>query len=173
MEFDDIVKIVDQVKGLEDRIAVVEAEREKYQGLADNRLNCIALYRDLIGKHEARIGVLADKLNLAEAERDAARAEAARALEALQSLRIPLARLGDFMYSPVRDASQELLAIVNSVLANTYTQPALDWLAQQRREAAAEENDRWADDWWGRKGDCTASDFTARAAAIRAGEVGG
>jgi hypothetical protein len=47
-------------------------------------------------------------------------------------------------------------------------QRALDWLAQQRREAAAEENDRWADDWWGRNGDVTASDFTARAAALRA-----
>jgi hypothetical protein len=41
-------------------------------------------------------------------------------------------------------------------------------------EAAAEENDRWADEWWelSRPSSLTASDFTARAAALRAGEVG-
>lgn len=34
MEFDDIVKIVDQVKGLEARLALAEAERDKWQAAA-------------------------------------------------------------------------------------------------------------------------------------------
>lgn len=115
------------------------------------------------------------RLAAVEAERDAARAGEARAVEALQNLRIPLAQLGDFMYSPVRDASQELLAIVNSVLANTYTQPALDWLDQQRAEAVAAWIEKEATkcrqqngEYYDRGVDC----MLREAAALRAGEVG-
>ena len=115
------------------------------------------------------------RLAAVEAERDTAQAGEARVVEALQNLRIPLAQLGDFMYSPVRDASQELLAIVNSVLANTFTQPALDWLAQQRRAAVAAWIEKEATkcrqqngEYYDRGVDC----MLREAAALRAGEVG-
>ena len=121
------------------------------------------------------------RLAAVEAERDTAQAGEARVVEALQNLRIPLAQLGDFMYSPVRDASQELLAIVNSVLANTYTQPALDWLAQQRAEAVAawiekqvaENLECYGTHYYERTTDDLMREAAAfRAAALRAGEVG-
>ena len=140
MDFDDIVKIVDRVKGLEARLATVEAEREKYQGLADNRLNCMALYRNLIGKHEARIGVLADKLNLAEAERDAAQAGEARAVEVIQKLlksAVPNRRDHPTMWDAWAFAERFLKE----------ESRALDWLAQQRAEAAAESEDAKRNLW--------------------------
>ncbi len=128
-----------------------------------------------------RTGVPFWQSTAVQAERDAARAGEARAVEALQNLRIPLAQLGDFMYSPVRDASQELLAIVDLVLANTYTQLALDWLAQQRAEAVAawiekqvaENLERYGTHYYERTTDDLMREAAAfRAAALRAGEVG-
>lgn len=98
-------------------------------------------------------------------QRDAAQAGEARAVEVIQKLlksAVPNRRDHPTMWDAWAFAERFLKE----------DSPALGWLAQQRAEAAAEENDRWADDWWAWDGDCTASDFTARAAALRAGEVG-
>ena len=200
MDFDDIVKIVDQVKVLEARLAVAEAEREKYQGLADNRLNCMALYRNLIGKHEARIGVLADKLNLAEAERDAAQAGEARAVEEARKARAWEARTARLykraikalrymqQYQEEKGAGTALSILVamediDDVLQladnelGRHVDESLDWLAQQRAEAVAEELEEFANEAGGIEEfrACNISDLRsalrARATALRAGEA--
>ena len=110
---------------------------------------------------EQKFERLRERLALVEAERDAARAEvedrkaeAARAQEALRYVMNGL---------PANDAVWAAYGNADSARA---------WLAQQRREAAADENDRWANGWWDMKEDMTASVFYARAAALRAVEVG-
>jgi chromosome segregation ATPase len=70
-----------------------------------------------------------------EAERDAARAGEARAVEAIKGL---LNQLHEFDFEI--DGSVEFFDSVQQCRdATDNTQPALDWLAQQRREAAARE----------------------------------
>ena len=118
----------------------------------------------LLDSTEQECKRLRTRLAAVEAERDAARVGEARAVEVIQKLlksAVPNRRDHPTMWDAWEYATKFLKG----------EQPALTWLAQQRREAAAEESERWADDYWVRKGDCTASDFTARAAALRAGEV--
>ena len=110
-----------------------------------------------------------------ESERDAAQAGEARAVEALTHGRSLAQKVVGETWDLVgsfTDKEQALFDWVEDLDWPRYPTPALDWLAEQRREAAAEENDRWADGWWDMKEDMTPSDFYARAAALRAGEVG-
>ena len=180
MDFDDIVKIVDQVKVLEARLAAVEAERDAALAKRDAaRAEVAHMKREqqamiMQHRHDIRdLGQLLQdercKVATVEAAWYTSQAGEARAVEACQ--RIEEALQGtDFadhgLDSPVWNA----LELVRDVTAD---KPALAWLAQQRREAAATELERVA-------GEC--HDFWSlfalrdwlrtRAAALRAGEVG-
>ena len=79
-----------------------------------------------------------------EAERDAARAGEARAVEAIKGL---LNQLHEFDFEI--DGSVEFFDSVQQCRdATDNTQPALDWLAQQRREAAARELEQLMESEW-------------------------
>lgn len=79
-------------------------------------------------------------------ERDAARAEAARAVEALRKLSEQVAisakdsfgTCEEWLDSYRLEAPDECAAYEEAVAVLSSSDPALDWLAQQRREAAAE-----------------------------------
>ena len=127
------------------------------------------------GHKNALIG---SKLERAEADLELARAGEARAVEALRSLRLPLAQLGDFMYDAVRECSQDLLRMVNEALGDIEQNPDLDWLAQREREAAAEvweEVGAGFGHWLGLDGKCDKNECFRckcddRAASLRAGK---
>ncbi len=98
-----------------------------------------------------------------EAERDAAKAGEARAVEALKGL---LNELHEFDFEI--DGSVEFFDSVQQCRdATDNTQPALAWLAQQRREAVVAELRDWAEQWWESHSDFSAGDFNARIAALR------
>ena len=167
-----------KIEELKASLAAVEAEREAARAEAariETQLQAMLIQH----RHDIRdLGQLLQdercKVAVVKAGYHAARAREARAVEALRKLANEAAALRIEEYSIrelVGNTNWSCLRLRIHEARALDAQPALDWLAQQRREAAAEENDRWADDWWGRKGDCTASDFTARATALRAGEV--
>jgi hypothetical protein len=96
--------------------------------------------RRCFNEHRARIAEL-------EAERDAAKAEAARAVEALERIRQDLELIAAGKEEEVRNdfSSGEshgwgmAYLHVCRIIGNAATQPALAWLAQREREAAARE----------------------------------
>lgn len=100
------------------------------------------------------VDYLALRLAAVEQERDAARAEAARAVEALKAIR---SHLGTKAKQHENEVSNDFSAgeshgwrmaywQVLEMSKKVNTQPALDWLAQQRREAAAEALEQLAND---------------------------
>jgi hypothetical protein len=111
-----------------------------------------------------------------EAERDAARAGEARAVEALKAAYGAAEEWHGSVEWEGREHTQAVIDACNAVLARA--QPPLAWLAQQRAEAAAEALEAFADDAGGIEElrACNISDLRsrlrARAAALRAGEVG-
>lgn len=104
-------------------------------------------------------------------ELETAQAEAARAVEALRRCHEGAAR----QLAEPRDNDNDqyaLTAIATDCEAVLATQgSALYWLTQQRREAAAEVLDRLSGEWWAFNDEYIASELSARAAALRAGEV--
>ena len=162
----------------EARLAVVEAERDRWKA-ATKRLEDAVLKAgcavDSFAFHEDCI--VTPNVRELRAERHAAQAGEARAVEALVKLSNEAGSLyfeeakirrivGNTNWSVLQLRVDEARAILDASC------PALAWLSQQRREAAAEENNRWANGWWDMKEDMTASVFYARAAALRAGDVG-
>ena len=156
----------------------IDASPHEWPTLEKVPLLCNALLDSVV-----MVDYFMKRLAAVEAERDAAQAGEARALEALdvfaRAYRVSMLPFapgideadGAHHWMPHGWPSVADFKLANSVLSDS---SALSWLAQQRREAAAEENDRWANEWWEfpRPDSLTASDFTTRAAALRAGEVG-
>lgn len=89
-------------------------------------------------KSNERLNDLRTRLSAVEAERDAARAGEARAVEALRRIHEGATRQLAEPRSVLDDDQYALTAIATECEAVTAGQiPALDWLAQQRAEAAA------------------------------------
>lgn len=124
---------------------------------------------------------LRSRLAAVEAERDAARAGEERAVEALWKYRSAQRRMLDKWADGDNAVKTELWRslhdcekLADAVLCQA--QPALDWLAQQRAEAAAEALEKLATDLrqdpWGttlHDVDSLRSILRTRAAALRAG----
>jgi hypothetical protein len=109
-----------------------------------------------------------------EAERDAAKAGAAWAVEALKQVREELETIAAGKEEEVRNdfSSGEshgwgmAYLHVCRIIGNAATQPALDWLAQREREAVVAELRDWAERWWESHSDFSAGDFNQRIAAL-------
>ena len=124
----------------EDMVNTLRQERAGYQ----NRVEQLEAERDL--ERAALAGAMATAKSLAE-ERDKAversnffEAGEARAVEALWSVR---GTIDDVMNHCGPQIQEDLRNAMDAIEGATYAegrQPALDWLAQQRREAAAEES---------------------------------
>jgi hypothetical protein len=111
-----------------------------------------------------------------EAERDAAKAGEARAVEALRTIR------GEDIQPDADGLIEDLTCCYcdgNSAEgcdedcprfiayeALDGSQPALDWLAQREREAVVAELRDWAERWWESHSDFSAGDFNQRIAAL-------
>ena len=103
-------------------------DRERLAHLAKTLAEEALSHRDQLDALRARIAEL-------EAERDAAKAGEARAVEAIKGL---LNELHEFDFEI--DGSVEFFDSVQQCRdATDNTQPAIDWLAQREREAAARE----------------------------------
>jgi predicted HicB family RNase H-like nuclease len=107
-----------------------------------------------------------------EAERDAAKAGEARAVEALRKLNISArlaANYADDLKDP-DDAWTEIAVLIGEVRGIREVldsaQPALAWLAQREREAVVAELRDWAERWWESYSDFSAGDFNQRIAAV-------
>lgn len=174
MNFDDIVKIVDQVKGLEDRLAVAEAER-------DNALRYTEL---LIAERDASNKLADECSNEAQCAQQSmltAQAGKARAVEALKRIAEPpgCGCTPICQCRTLESRSVELEARMDiATEALEACQPALNWLAQQLAEAAVEALEKLATDlrqdpWGGTLHDVDSlrSILRARAAALQAGEA--
>lgn len=109
------------------------------------------------------------RLAAVKAERDTAQAGEARAVEALRRIYEGATRQLAEPRSVLDDDQYALTAIATECEAVSAGQvSALAWLDRREREAAAKENDRWADQWWSNRSELSATDFTDRAAALRA-----
>lgn len=173
-----------EITQLKARLAAVEAERDAARAAlagASAKAKAISEDRD---KAVARSNVFeAEGLCCGQkdativVEQNAARAGEARAVEALK-------RIADICRPETQgNTSEGLLAHACIMSLETAEcalseQPALDWLAQQRREAAAEALEEFAYDADAIEELITCnifdlrSAFATRAAALRAGEVG-
>jgi hypothetical protein len=151
----DIPEVEELERELRARIADLEAERDKCNGLLQGYITTLA---ECVVK------------------RDAARAGEARAVEAIKGL---LNQLHEFDFEI--DGSVEFFDSVQQCRdATDNTQPALDWLARQRAEAVAawiekqvaENLERYGTHYYERTTDDLMREAAAfRAAALRAGEV--
>jgi hypothetical protein len=185
----ELSKALFEIEELKARLATVEGERDAaradavdMQSLFDLQRRRMVVADELWRKAHPEEGMtwpdLGRLLEWLMEQTTTAQSGEARAVEALRNLRLPLAQLGDFIYSPVRDASQELLSIVNSVLTDVETNPAVSWLAQQRAEAAAEALEHLRTRWLTDPNYSVGQQEIWRcareyAAALRAGATGG
>lgn len=150
MDFDDIIKIVDQLKVLEARLATVEAERDTARAKRDAALAEVAhMKREqqaMIMQHRHDIRDLGEllqdercKVATVEAAWYTSQSGEARAVEALRRCYEGAAR----QLAEPRDHDDDQYALTaiatdcEAVLADSAI--ALDWLAQQRAEAAEAE----------------------------------
>lgn len=175
MDFDDIVKIVDQVKVLEARLAAVEAKRDaatkkaeqlllsRYftrcrEGAFDHSTDCATWGDDGQGNVDGKpvhppcnCGASWNWAKQMEAERDAARAGETRAVEALDVFARAY-QVSMLPFAPGIDeadgAHHGWPSVADLEQANTALtdSSALDWLARQRREAAVEALEKLATD---------------------------
>ena len=157
------------------KVVAVEAERDAQSALADQAVKALAEMNNANGKLMMDLAAVMN-------ERDAAQAEAARAVEALSLVRKELGTIAQGYEEEVRNdftSGQSHgwgMAYLHAVqiIGGITDGPALSWLAQQRREAAAEalENVRigWLSDNDYRPGIPEIWRYIAdRAATLRAG----
>jgi hypothetical protein len=172
MDFDDIVKIVDQVKGLEACLAERDAARAKRDAARAEVAHMKREQQAMIMQHRHDIRDLGQllqdercKVAAVEAAWYAAQAGEARAVETLRRCHEGAAR----QLAEPRDHDDDQYALTaiatdcEAALADSAN--ALDWLAQREREAAAKALEKAALNGW-------ATPFSLRedAAALRAGK---
>jgi transposase len=142
-------------------------DRERLAHLAKTLAEEALSHGDQLDALRARIAEL-------EAERDAAKAGEARAVEGLRRIREELETIAAGKEEEVRNdfSSGEshgwgsAYLHVCRIIGNAATQPALDWLAQREREAVVAELREWAERWWESHSDFSAGDFEQRIAAL-------
>ena len=170
---EDMVKMLRRA-----RLAAVEAER-------DAALKRAAEARETADNYAGHCNEACKQLEAVEAERDAAQAGEARAVEALSLIRKELGTIAQGYEEEVRNeftSGQSHgwgMAYLHAVqiIGGITDGPALAWLSQQRREAAAAALEEFADDAVCMEKLITCNIFDlrsalrTRAAAIRAGEV--
>jgi hypothetical protein len=104
-----------------------------------------------------------------EAERDAAKAGEARAVEALRKLQSAASYVAEECNEDDWTVDQQAMLDLHEALDAVDVeepQPALDWLAQREREAVVAELRDWAERWWESHSDFSAGDFKQRIAAL-------
>ena len=167
------------VDELQARLVAAVDERDAARKLYDERQDDWIVERQSLQELNAQLVKNHDAM---QAERDAAQAGEARAVGALRTIRgadiYPDADglIEDFTCfychrNSVDGCDEDCPRVIAAEVIDS-AQPTLDWLAQQRREAAAEALDRLAGEWWAFNDEYIASELSARAAALRAGEVG-
>ena len=157
------------------RLAAVEAER-------DAALKRAVEARETADNYAGHCNEACKQLEAVEAERDAAQAGEARAVEALRTIRgediYPDAdgMIEDatclYCYGNSADGCDEDCPRFIAAHMIDSAQPALVWLAQQRREAAAEVVNALADGCERAKRPILAQELRGHVAALRAGEAG-
>jgi hypothetical protein len=123
-------------------------ERGRYHELGKATLEALS--------HGEQLDALCTRIADLEAERDAAKAGEARAVEALKRIREELETIAAGKEEEVRNdfSSGEshgwgsAYLHVCRIIGNAATQPALDWLAQREREAAARELEQLMESEW-------------------------
>ena len=170
-------RIEQKFERLQARLVAVEAER-------DAALKRATEARETADNYAGHCNEACKQLEVVEAERDAARAGEARAVEALRTIRgadiHPDADglIEDFTcfycHRNSVDGCDDDCPRVIAAHVIDLAQPALAWLAQQRREAAAEWIEKEATESRHRMGEYyerRVEGMLEEAAALRAGEV--
>ena len=139
------------------QLEVVEAERDN----AVRYTELLIQERDNAKSEE--LEVLRLRIAEVEGERDAAKAEAARAVDMVRKCHQWASKSADLTTC---NAPWDLTVYRNTGSFLESAGPVLNWLAQREREAVVAELREWAERWWESHSDFSAGDFEQRIAAL-------